>query len=395
MTGRLWQKLRALWGSDERLDSLESAAKAAAERAAALEAALADGRRDLGRQREGAADALAAARAALRDEIGAVASGLKALEDIVSSMELERRRRDTERHAHEAEHQAERAAHEAKTRRLDEQVGALQALRAELEQVRHRVAHQTEQVDILKSRMEVDAALIAEFQEWKASHTLSVRPLVSVCVATYNRAQLLAERCLPSVLGQSYEHLEVVVVGDGCTDETARRVAAIRDPRLRFLNLEHRRDYPADPLRRWMVAGTPALNKALARSRGELITHLDDDDEYLPQRLEKLVGFIRDEACDLVWHPFWYEDHEGRWLLNDAGEFAFAHVTTSSVVYRSWFKKIPWDPEAHLLMEPGDWNRFRRLRFVGPVCRRFPEPLLRHYRERRPAREAESSGSAS
>ena len=141
MTGRLWQKLRALWGSDERLDSLESAAKAAAERAAALEAALADGQRDLRRQREGAADALAAARAALRDEIGAVASGLKALEDIVSSMELERRRRDTERHAHEAEHQAERAAHEAKTRRLDEQVGALQALRAELEQVRHRVAH--------------------------------------------------------------------------------------------------------------------------------------------------------------------------------------------------------------------------------------------------------------
>ena len=360
MTGRLWQKLRALWGSDERLDSLESAAKAAAERAAALEAALADGRRDLGRQREGAADALAAARAALREEIGAVASGLKALEDIISSLDLER-----------------------------------QAGRAELEQVRHRVAHQTEQVDILKSRLEVDAALIDEFREWKASHALSVRPLVSVCVATYNRAQLLVERCLPSVLDQSYEHLEVVVVGDGCTDETARRVAAIRDPRLRFLNLQRRGDYPADPLRRWMVAGTPALNKALARSRGELITHLDDDDEYLPQRLEKLVGFMRDEGCDLVWHPFWYEDHEGRWLLNDAGEFAFARVTTSSVLYRSWFKKIPWDPEAHLLMEPGDWNRFRRLQFVGPVCRRFPEPLLRHYRECRPAREAESPGSAS
>jgi len=43
-------------------------------------------------------------------------------------------------------------------------------------------------------------------------------------------------------------------------------------------------------------------------------------------------------------------------------------------------------------MEPGDWNRFRRLRYVGSVCRRFPEPLVRHYRERRPGPASHSSG---
>jgi glycosyltransferase involved in cell wall biosynthesis len=133
-----------------------------------------------------------------------------------------------------------------------------------------------------------------------------------------------------------------------------------------------------------MVAGTSAVNKTLARARGELITHLDDDDEYPPERLEKLVSFVRANDCDLVWHPFWYEDADGRWRLNEAAEFAFSRVTTSSVLYRSWFKKIRWDIDAHRLMEPGDWNRFRRLRYLGAVCMRFPEPMLRHYRERRP-----------
>ena len=58
-------------------------------------------------------------------------------------------------------------------------------------------------------------------------------------------------------------------------------------------------------------------------------------------------------------------------------------VTTSSVFYRSWFKKIPWDANAHLMMEPGDWNRFRCIKYFQPVMLRHPEPLLRHYCERR------------
>jgi hypothetical protein len=391
----LRQRLRAWWRADERLGALESGAQAAAERSAAVERSLADTRLELERHQARAAAELAAASAELRGVLDGMASGLRALEERLSLLDAEERRRAAEQRAREDEHRAGEARHEAGLRGLEEQLRSVQGdlareMRAGVERLHHVLGHHSEQLDLLKSSLEVDAALIEEYERWKAGHPLSDRPLVSVCIATYNRAQLLAERCLPSVLGQSYPHLEVLVVGDGCTDDTAERVGAISDPRLRFVNRERRGDYPSDSLRRWMVAGTPAVNEALAQAKGELITHLDDDDEYLPERIEKLVAFIRDEGGDLVWHPFWYEDPAGRWLLNEAGAFAFSRVTTSSVLYRSWFKKIPWDAGAHRLMEPGDWNRFRRLRYVGSVFRRFPEPLLRHYRERRPGSAADA-----
>src|SRR5262249_1151961 len=73
--------------------------------------------------------------------------------------------------------------------------------------------------DLARSKLEVPTGMFDEFQQWKAAHPLPAEPLVSVCVATYNRAGLLTERCLPSVLGQTYRRFELIVVGDGCTDE--------------------------------------------------------------------------------------------------------------------------------------------------------------------------------
>lgn len=282
---------------------------------------------------------------------------------------------------------------------MDERVSALETRekRRQIKALQHQVEalqeqqkltmrfteRSLDQVDLVLCSLSVPEELIHEFHEWKARNPVPERPLVSVTVATYNRARLLTKRCIPSVLNQTYEGLELIVVGDGCFDETEEAVAKIQDPRLRFVNLPQRGSYPADdPARKWMVAGTSALNEGLSMARGDYITHLDDDDEYLPDRLEKLVGLAVEKGCDLVWHPFWYEDGEGRWRINKSLKFARERVTTSSVLYRSWFKKIAWDVKAHLLLEPGDWNRFRRIKYVGPVSVRYPEPLLRHYRER-------------
>ena len=62
-----------------------------------------------------------------------------------------------------------------------------------------------DEVDLLKSSLEVPRELRDEFRDWKAHHPVPARPLVSVCVSTYNRADLLLERCIPSILGQTYE----------------------------------------------------------------------------------------------------------------------------------------------------------------------------------------------
>lgn len=258
-------------------------------------------------------------------------------------------------------------------------------LEADLNELRTELSILRTQSYYFKSSFEVPPAWIDELAEWRARVPIPPQPLVSVCVATYERAHLLLERSLPSVLAQTYTNFELIVVGDGCADNTAAAVASIADPRLRFVNLPERGRYPADPLRRWMVAGTPAMNHALALARGDYVTHLDDDDEYLPERLEKLVEFAASNGCDAIWHPFWIENPAGQWAMIAAPTFALRQVTTGSVFYRSWFTRIKWDMEAHRLGEPGDWHRYRKFIYLGATLRRYPEPLLKHYKEHIPA----------
>jgi len=130
------------------------------------------------------------------------------------------------------------------------------------------------------------------------------------------------------------------------------------------------------------VAGTVPVNAALNLARGDFITHLDDDDEYLPDRISQLVQFIQEEKADFVSHPFWRQMPNGKWELNDAKNFRITEVTTSSSFYHRWFKQIPWDIQAYRYKEPGDWNRFRKFKYLGVKWARYPKPLLRHYRER-------------
>jgi len=212
------------------------------------------------------------------------------------------------------------------------------------------------------------------------------KPLVSVCIGTYNRGGLLVSRCLRSLQEQTYDNLEIIVVGDCCTDDTARAIETLDDPRIRFENLPQRGPYPEDPKLRWMVAGTMPVNRALQLARGAFITHLDDDDEHLPRRVELLLDHVRTQRADLVYHPFLWEKQPDRWTLNRATSFRHTQVTTSSVFYHSWLRRIPWDVEAWRYREPGDWNRFRKIQFLGATTVRHPEPLLRHYKERSQAR---------
>lgn len=208
------------------------------------------------------------------------------------------------------------------------------------------------------------------------------QPLISVLIATYNRAELLTERTIPSVIAQTYRNFELIIVGDCCTDDTAERVAAINDPRIIFVNLPQRGDYPTDPKLRWMVAGTAPVNHALSLAKGDFITHLDDDDEFHPQRLEALLHSIKYNSADLVFHSFHHECADGSWLQIEAKDFSFSKVSTGTIFYHHWFKRIPWDPLAYRLREPGDWNRLRKIKYIGAVTKAHPGFLLDHYRER-------------
>ncbi len=207
-------------------------------------------------------------------------------------------------------------------------------------------------------------------------------PLVTVSIATYNRGPLLFERSIPSILRQDYPNFECIVIGDCCTDGTAERMKSITDPRVRFENLAERGKYPDHPRHRWMVAGSVPANRSLELARGEFITHLDDDDEHPPDRLSKLVRFAQERRLDFVWHPFEYELASGEWAVNHAPKFARNQVTTSSILFHRWLGSVRLDLNAWRYNEPGDWNRFRKYRFLGVNAARHPDLLLKHYKER-------------
>jgi glycosyltransferase involved in cell wall biosynthesis len=103
---------------------------------------------------------------------------------------------------------------------------------------------------------------------------------VTVYIPTKNRKDVLA-KAVDSVLQQTYQDIEVIVVSDGSTDSTAdflQQKAAI-DNRLKFFLKEKSEGAPA------------ARNLAIKSATGDFITGLDDDDEFLPTRIELLVNY--------------------------------------------------------------------------------------------------------
>ena len=106
----------------------------------------------------------------------------------------------------------------------------------------------------------------------------SASPLVSVVIPTHNRQEML-ERALNSVIAQTYPALEILVVDDASGDGTADLVGEVqsRSAGVRYI-------------RKATPEGAPAArNAGIQAAEGELVTFLDDDDEYLPERIEKLV----------------------------------------------------------------------------------------------------------
>ena len=141
-------------------------------------------------------------------------------------------------------------------------------------------------------------------------------PTVSVIIPTYNRAHLIG-RAIQSVLNQTYRDFEIIIVDDGSTDNTEEVIKEFqkRDERIRYIKHERNKGYPK------------ALNTGIKAAKGEYIAFQDDDDEWLPEKLEKQMrvfenapakvgvvytGFWRIENNKKIYIPFfWVKQKEG------------------------------------------------------------------------------------
>jgi glycosyltransferase involved in cell wall biosynthesis len=109
---------------------------------------------------------------------------------------------------------------------------------------------------------------------------------VSVIIPTYNRSHVIG-RAIRSVLSQTYQDFEIIVVDDGSVDNTEEVVRSFKDKRVNYVRYKENRGANA------------AKNVGVRTARGDFIGILDSDDEYLPERLEKTVYVFKDSSADI------------------------------------------------------------------------------------------------
>ena len=104
--------------------------------------------------------------------------------------------------------------------------------------------------------------------------------LVSVVIPTYHRPQLV-KRAIQSALAQTLSLIEVIVVIDGPDEATCEALAAINDPRLRVIELPHNQ------------GSCGARNAGMTAAQARWVAFLDDDDEWMPQKLELQLEAVK------------------------------------------------------------------------------------------------------
>lgn len=203
-------------------------------------------------------------------------------------------------------------------------------------------------------------------------------PKVSVIIPTYNYGHFLGE-AIQSVLDQTFQDWELIVVDDGSTDNTREVVAAFADPRIRYVYQENR--------------GNPAArNAALKLAAGEYIACLDADDMWFPEMLQKLVAQLDSlpPTVGLVYSDVYLFNNEdgaiirrflqgrrppqGRifdHLLDTDGWFI---SDTGSLIRREVFERVGLYDES--LLRYQDWEMWVRIAAAYEVAA-LDEPLAR------------------
>jgi glycosyltransferase involved in cell wall biosynthesis len=106
-------------------------------------------------------------------------------------------------------------------------------------------------------------------------------PLVSICIPTYNRAGII-RRAIDSAICQTYQNTEIIVVDNASTDDTAKAVKSISDPRIRFVQQRENTG----------IFGN--FNRCIAEAKGDFIHILHSDDYIDPTFTETCVKFFEE-----------------------------------------------------------------------------------------------------
>ena len=125
-------------------------------------------------------------------------------------------------------------------------------------------------------------------------------PKVSVLIASYNHEKYIGY-AIQSVLGQTYQDFEIVIVDDGSKDNSVEVIRSFTDPRIRLICFEQNQ------------GACTAAKRLLQEAKGEYIAILNSDDAFLPEKLAKQVDFL--DKNDKYGAVFSYAQ-----IIDEAGE---------------------------------------------------------------------------
>jgi glycosyltransferase involved in cell wall biosynthesis len=189
---------------------------------------------------------------------------------------------------------------------------------------------------------------------YETRHEISMTPSprVTVIIATYNWSTVL-RYAIASVLGQTMRDLELLVVGDGCTDDSEQVVTAMDDPRVRWINLPANTGHQSGP-----------NNRGLQEAKGEFIAYLGHDDLWLPHHLECTTDLL-DETDSAVAHTLLIRVRPGRSVGSPVvpmPQYGYGGPPSCTVHRRSVTERI------------GGWGDYRTLN-VAPEADLFRRAL--------------------
>jgi glycosyltransferase involved in cell wall biosynthesis len=203
--------------------------------------------------------------------------------------------------------------------------------------------------------------------------------LVSAVIPTRNRSGLVA-RAVHSVLNQTFRSVEIIVVVDGSDEKTAQVLAQIEDPRLTVVTLPQ------------SLGAPEARNVGMRQARGGWVAFLDDDDEWLPTKLERQIEAVHASrwenpivSCglvarmpegDVVWPrrgPVPAESVAEYLFLRNLSELSEIRLQTSTLLTtKELLMRVPWRECAH-----DEWDLLLRASVIEGVGLAFvQEPLV-------------------
>jgi glycosyltransferase involved in cell wall biosynthesis len=202
-------------------------------------------------------------------------------------------------------------------------------------------------------------------------------PLVSIVIPTYNHAPML-QRALATVIEQTYQNWNAIVVNNFSTDNTLEVIAKFNDPRISSVNFRNNG-----------VIGA-SRNEGIALATGEYVAFLDSDDTWFPTKLEKCVEIL-ESGSDLVCHAEYWIDESGKPRLVAYGPSKAAthhnliyrgnRISTSATVVRAaLLKEVKGFDVAPELISTEDYDLWIRLAAKSDKFAFIDEPLGEYHR---------------